>query len=161
MVVGEVLDTHHPHLPGRVFVRWLNEQGDVLERWVQRERHLALRAGDRVLLTLPLGWSEWIVTGALGRQSALPPLAPDDMRTVRLEPGQVLRVLCHDGRALLTLRQADEGPVLQLGEGDVELSAERTLRLRADAIELATGSGGIDLRTDGDAVLRARTIRLN
>ena len=83
------------------------------------------------------------------------------LRMLGLEPGQVLRVLCHDGRALLTLRQADHGPVLQLGEGDVELSAERTLRLRADAIELTSASGGIDLRTAGDAVLRARTIRLN
>jgi hypothetical protein len=70
-------------------------------------------------------------------------------------------VVSHDGRPLLTLLQGEHGPVLQLGEGDVELSAERTLRLRADTIELTSASGGIDLRTDGDAVVRARTIRLN
>jgi hypothetical protein len=111
--VGEVLDTHHPHLPGRVFVRWLTDEHKALEHWLQAERHLRLRKGDR------------------------------------------------DGSALLTVRQGVSGPELQLGTGNVELKAARTLRLTADTIELHANSGGVDLRTDGDAVLRARTIRLN
>ncbi|MBN1608629.1 MAG: hypothetical protein JW940_18515 [Polyangiaceae bacterium] len=160
VVVGEVLDTHHPHLPGRVLVRWLDEHGVITERWLQRERHLSLRTSDPVLVTLPAGWSEWIVTGVLGRESR-PPVEDDHVSTLRLEPGQVLRILSHEGSTLMTLRQGEEGPVVELGRGNVEIAASRTLRLRADTVEIAGGAGGVDLRTDGEAVVRARTIRLN
>ena len=161
--VGEVLDTHHPHLPGRVFVRWLNGEGEATERWLQAERHLRLRKGDRVILTLPTGWQQWIVTGALGRElpTSQPPEHTDETQEIRLAPGQAIRILGHDGAQLLSVRQGVDGPELQLGTGNVELKAARTLRLTADTIELRAEHGGVDLRTEGEAVLRARTIRLN
>jgi len=162
-IVGEVLDTHHPHLPGRVFVRWLNGEQQAIEHWVQIERHLKLRKGDRVILTLPTGWKQWIVTGALGRdlEAEPPPPEADPIPEIQLAPGQAVRILNHDGTALITVRQGEDGPELQLGTGNVELRAARTLRLSADTIELHASHGGVDLRTDGDAVVRARTIRLN
>jgi hypothetical protein len=160
VVVGEVLDTHHPHLPGRVLVRWLDNHGVSVERWLQRERHLSLRRSDAVLVTLPAGWTEWVVTGALGRESR-PAVEDDHESTLRLEPGQVVRILSHEGNMLMTLRQGAEGPVVELGQGNVEITASRTLRLSADTVEIAGGAGGVDLRTDGEAVVRARTIRLN
>lgn len=159
--MGEVLDTHHPHLPGRVLVRWLELDGKEVERWLQRERHLSLLKGDRVLVTLPVGWNQWIVTGALGRESREPAVDVENARELCLGPGETLRVLSHEGQALLTLTQGTDGPVLQLGDGNVELKVARTLRIKADTVELAAGEGGIDLRTDGDSVMRARTIRLN
>lgn len=161
VVVGEVLDTHHPHLPGRVLVRWLDHQGALIDRWLQRERHLSLRKGDRVLLTLPAGWREWVVTGALGREAGAPTEDSENARDVRLAPGEALRFVSHEGQTLVTLRQGPDGPLLELGQGNVELSAARTLRLSADTIELVSASGGIDMRTDGDTVVRAHTIRLN
>jgi hypothetical protein len=160
-IVGEVLDTHHPHLPGRVFVRFVNGKLEAIERWVQAERHLRLRKGDRVILTMPTGWKQWVVTGALGRDLAAQPVEEADTPELRLEPGQAVRIVTHDGTALVTVRQGVEGPELELGSGNVELRAARTLRLRADTIELHAEHGGVDLRTEGDAVLRARTIRLN
>jgi hypothetical protein len=156
--VGEVLDTHHPHLPGRVLVRWLGLDGKEVESWLQRERHLSILKGDRVLITLPVGWHEWIVTGALGREARE---REPDSNELRLEPGETVRIVSHDGQTLLAVRQGADGPVFQLGEGNVELKAARTLRIRADTVELNAGEGGIDLRTDGDSVVRARTIRLN
>lgn len=160
-VVGEVLDTHHPHLPGRVFVRWLNSEKKTVEHWVRAERHLSLKAGDRVLLTLPMGWKEWVVTGALGRESAVPVEDASNATQLRLGPGEALQILSHDGSLLVTVRQGAEGPEFELGNGHVELKSKRTLRLAADTIELEAANGGIDLRTEGDAVVRARTIRLN
>ncbi len=161
VVVGEVLDTHHPHLPGRVLVRWLDHQGVLADRWLQRERHLSIRKGDRVLLTLPAGWREWVVTGALGRESSEPIEDVENASNLRLGPGEVLRILSHEGRPLMTLRQGPDGPVVELGDGNVELAAARTLRLSADTIELVSAAGGIDLRTEGDTVVRAQVIRLN
>ena len=160
--VGEVLDTHNPHLPGRVFVRWINAERQKLEHWLQAERHLRLRKGDRVIMTMPTGWKQWVVTGALGRELEAPPEPQaNDVPELRLEPGQAVRILSHDGTALLTVRQGADGPELQLGTGNVELKAARTLRLTADTIELHAEHGGVELRTEGDAVVRARTIRLN
>jgi hypothetical protein len=159
--VGEVLDTHHPHLPGRVFVRWLDAARRPQEHWLQAERHLRLRKGDRVILTMPSGWRQWVVTGALGRNLDPAPSEEEALPELRLEPGQGVRILGHDGTPLITVRQGVDGPELQLGTGNVELKAARTLRLTADTIELHAEHGGVDLRTEGDAVVRARTIRLN
>lgn len=160
-IVGEVLDTHHPHLPGRVFVRLINAEHQAVELWVQAERHLRLRKGDRVILMMPTGWKQWVVTGALGRDLEPPPEPTEDVPELKLEPGQAVRILSHDGTALITVRQGVDGPELQLGTGNVELKAARTLRIAADTIELHAQHGGVDLRTEGDAVVRARTIRLN
>ena len=160
-VVGELLDTHHPHLPGRVLVRWLNTARESVERWVQAERHLSLHKGDRVLLTLPLGWKQWVVTGALGQEGAPPVPDEENISQLSLQPREVLQILSHGGSPLVTIRQGVNGPEVELGSGHVELKAARTLRLKADTIELVSANGGIDVRSSGDAVFRARTIRLN
>jgi hypothetical protein len=162
-LVGEVLDTHNPHLPGRVFVRWLSAELKPVELWVKAERHLRLRKGDRVILTLPTGWKQWIVTGALGPDlpAETPEVIADDVPELQLEPGQAVRIVNHDGSPLVTVRQGTDGPEIQLGTGNVELKASRTLRISADTIELHAEQGGVDLRTKGDAIVRARTIRLN
>jgi hypothetical protein len=144
-----------------VLVRWLDPEGATLEQWVQRERHLSLRVGDRVLLTLPAGWKDWIVTGALAREVAAPVPDAENRSTLRLQPGEALEIESHDGVPLLRVRQGAEGPVLELPAGNLELSAARTLRLSGDTVEIVSAHGGIDVRTEGDAVLRGRTIRLN
>ncbi|HTV24756.1 MAG TPA: hypothetical protein VMG12_38955 [Polyangiaceae bacterium] len=168
VVVGEILDTHHPHLPGRVLVRWYSSAEAQCTEWLHHERHLTLVRGDRVLVTLPLGWAEWLVTGALGRapvaaaaEAHAPEVRSGDAARLQLEPGQALVVIGHDGQPLLQVRQAPEGLQLELARDQVELKARRRLRLSADSIEIAAGPGGVDVRTDGDAVTRARAIRLN
>lgn len=179
VVVGEVVDTHHPHLPGRVLVRWWPSAERECTEWLHHERHLTLLRGDRVLVTLPLGWAEWLITGALGRgvsaspQSAAADTAQEpapgseaspaqaERATLQLGPGQALVVLGHDGEPLVQLRQGPDGLSVELARDQVELKARRRLRLSADSIELAAGPGGVDVRTEGEAVTRARTIRLN
>lgn len=131
-----------------------------MTEWLLPERHLALRIGDRVLLALPEGWNEWIVTGALGGEPTAPTAPPEHARQVTLEPGEVVRFVAHDGRPLVTVRQSADGPLVELGEGNVELKAGRTLRLSAQTVEI-TASSSIDVRAEGDTVVRGRTIRLN
>jgi hypothetical protein len=170
IVVGEIIDTHHPHLPSRVLVRWWPTADKEESAWLHHERHLALRKGDRVLVTLPLGWSEWVVTGALtrvaapasedGAVSAQPPLEAE-ARVLQLEPGQSVAVIGADGAPLLRVHQGPQGPIIELERDQVELKARRRLRLSADTVEIAAGQGGIDVRSDGDAVVRAHAIRLN
>jgi hypothetical protein len=187
VIIGEVLDTHHPHLPGRILVRWWETAQLERNEWLVPERHLSLYRGERVLITLPLGGPEWIVTGALGRSANAKPHAglanvasdadsspaspaqdvsaetprPPDPPALRLEPGQVLLVVAHDGAPLLALHQGADGLVIELKGDDAEIRVRRRLRLSANTIELVAGSGGLDVRTEGDAVTRARAIRLN
>ncbi len=177
VVVGEVVDTHHPHLPGRVLVRWSTRPEGERTEWLHHERHLTLGRGDRVLVTLPLGWAEWLVTGALGRATTAPSSgidegtpapsphavdpAPRRDPALRLEPGQSLRIIGDDGQPLLTVHPTGDGLRLELARDQIEIKARRRLRLSADSIEIAAGPGGVDVRTEGDAVIRARAIRLN
>jgi hypothetical protein len=169
VAVGEIVDTHHPHLPGRVLVRWWPSTDGERSEWLHHERHLTLARGERVLVTLPLGWSEWLVTGALGRMStaepasteAAPASSGEAAPRLQLEPGQALVIVGHDGSPLLQLRQAGDGLRLELSRAEIEIKAQRRLRLSADSIEIAAGPGGVDVRTDGEAVTRARAIRLN
>lgn len=171
VVVGEIVDTHHPHLPSRVLVRWWPSAAKEESAWLHHERHLALRKGDRVLVTLPFGWSEWVVTGALTRaaraseEGELPaePASAQSVEaaTLRLDPGQSVIVIGSDGVPLLRVHQGPEGPIVQLEGDQVELQARRRLRLSASTVEIAAGQGGVEVRTDGDAVVRAHAIRLN
>jgi hypothetical protein len=59
------------------------------------------------------------------------------------------------------VRQAPDGLRLELVRDQLEIKAQRRLRLSADSIEIAAGPGGVDVRTEGDAITRARAIRLN
>lgn len=176
--VGEILDTHNPHLAGRILVRWRPTAEQPEQQWLRYLGQLTLRRGDRVLLTQPIGWPEWLVMGALSHSpsstprlvSSAPapapaePAAPLPAATdseLRLEPGSSLRIVTHEGVHLLTVRSDGECPIVELPGEDVELRATRRLRLKADSVEIEAGGGGVDVRTTGDSVLRARTIRLN
>lgn len=160
MVVGQVLDTHHPFMPGQVLVAWVDAEGQRSEGWLERERHLSLSIGDRVLLSWVPSLTAWIVTGALGRKPGSPAPDPDNERQLRLQPGESVCIVAHDGQPMLTLRQGPNGAVIELGAGDVDLKAARTLRLSAESVEVRA-SEDIDLRSDRDTLVRGRFIRLN
>jgi hypothetical protein len=161
-LLGEVIDTHHPHRPGRILVRLELDDGDVDERWLSCATHLRARAGDRVLLEWPRNFAEWIVIGVLAGDPNPPQALPDDGGPVlTLPPSQSLRVVASNGSPLLEIQQSDHGPVLRLLDRDLDLAVEGTLRLSADRIECTSGQGGMDLRTDGEMIMRSPRIRLN
>ena len=160
MVVGQVLDTHHPFMPGQVLVAWVDADGQRSESWLERDRHLSLSIGDRVLLSWVSPLEAWVVTGALGRKPGSPAPDPDNERQLRLQPGESVRIVAHDGQPMLTLRQGPSGTVIELGAGDVDLKAAGTLRLSAESVEVRA-SEDIDLRSDRDTLVRGRFIRLN
>jgi len=160
MLVGQVLDTHHPFMPGQVLVAWVDADGQRAESWLERDRHLSLSIGDRVLLSWVSPLQAWVVTGALGRKPGSPAPDPDNERQLRLQPGESVCIVAHDGQPMLTLRQGPSGTVIELGAGDVDLKAAGTLRLSAESVEVRA-SEDIDLRSDRDTLVRGRFIRLN
>lgn len=171
-VIAVVEDTHHPQLPGRVFARWRGDEGQEHARWVACARSLRPRVAERVLLTRPSNDIEWFAFAVIGpaeRQVELDPAPshPDadalafDGELLRLEPNRSLRVLAADGRPMFEFAVDERGPVVRALARDLDFDVPGCLRLGADRIELRAERGGVDIRTDADTVVRARTIRLN
>ncbi len=161
-LVGEVIDTHHPHRPGRILVRWESAAHEVCEAWLVPIASLRGRIGDRVLLVRPGNWSEWIATAVLGGPPAPPqPSPPAAAHEVRLEVGQAIQIHAADGTPLFAIEPSARGPVVRVLGRDLELAVDGRLRLAADRIECVSGQGGTDLRSDGEIVARSPRIRLN
>src|SRR5690606_32552582 len=64
-LVGEVIDTQHPTLRGRVRVRWTDLEGQTFEKWLPALHGMSVRSHDRVLLTRASNWPEHVVTGVI------------------------------------------------------------------------------------------------
>ncbi|MFV8756350.1 hypothetical protein ACNOYE_37865 [Nannocystaceae bacterium ST9] len=170
-LVGECLDTHNPHLPRRVLVRARDEDGVPVSAWLPVLADLGVHAGQKVLLSKPDNWPEPVVIGAIAgleRPSepappagAEPGQAPSDGSHLRLEPGQAVVICDSTGQPMLELRAGEAGPRLVLLHPDVALEAPGRLRVAAERIELRAREGGVDIRAEGDTLVRSRLIRLN
>ncbi len=168
-LVGECVDTHHPHLPRRVLVSVTDDQGKPAAAWLPTLADLRIRAGQKVLVSKPDNWPEPVVVGVLaGLERSAPIPAEVELEAIepesaqlRLGSGEALVVTGPDGRPLLQITHSPEGPQLRLLQANVAVDTPGTLRLGADRIELHAREGGVDIRTDGDAIVRARIIRLN
>ena len=64
-LVGECLDTHHPHLPRRVYVRLQDAHGEPLAAWLPTLAELKIRKGQQLLVSKPANWPEPVVVGVL------------------------------------------------------------------------------------------------
>jgi hypothetical protein len=163
VLVGDVVDTHHPELKGYIFIRWLDATGTTLERWLQCVAGTAPLKGDRVLLLKPANWPEMVVTAVLEtpRSDRQPQGLGESGPSWELGKNEHLRVIDNNGNALMDIFSTPQGPAMRLIGPDLSFSVTGKLRLRAEALELEGGSGGINLRTEADAVIRGRYIRLN
>ena len=157
---GRVEDTHHPDLPGRVFVRWTDARRMVQRAWLPYVTGTAPRRADAVLLARPDNDPQWLVTAVLGGPQQ--PEQPDsDVETLRLSPGQRVRIEAHDGTGLVELDGRDGEVSVRLMGDNVALEAKGRLRLAGDSVQVEGGTGGIDMRTEREVVVRGRTVRIN
>ncbi len=165
-LVGECLDTHHPHLPRRVYVRVQDAHGEPLLAWLPTLADLKIRKGQQLLVSKPDNWPEPVVVGVLAglaRGPAAPDPDPEPATgpELRLGAGETLLVKASDGRPLLQLAATPTGPELRLLHANAAVEVPGVLRLGADRIELVAREGGVDIRADGDTIVRSRVIRLN
>lgn len=163
-LVGECLDTHHPHLPHRVFVSARDQDGAPVCAWLPVLDQLRVRAGAKVLLSKPDNWPEPVVVGVLlglERPAEQRESVASEGPSLRLELGQALVITGPDAQPLLQVSATAEGPKIQLFQADVEVDLPGCVRIGADRIELHSRAGGVDIRSEGDTVVRSRFIRLN
>lgn len=160
-LVGECLEADHPVLPHRIKVGWLAPDGEPHQAWLAPLRNLVVRTGDRVLLTRPANWPEPLVTGVLDGLHRPPPAPLRQGPSVRLRADEGLRITGEDGRGLLELRQAENGPVLRLLEQDMDLEFPGRLRLSATEIALEARRGDVRIDASDDVKVRGEVIELN
>ena len=168
-LVGECLDTHHPHLPRRVYVRLQNARGEPLAAWLPTLAELKVRKGQLLLVSKPDNWPEPVVVGVLAGLAPEPTTAEPASHEpasaegpeLRLGPGESLLIKGPDGKPLLQVAATATGPELRLLGGNAAVEVPGCLRFGADRIELNAREGGVDIRTDGDMIVRSRVIRLN
>lgn len=161
-LLGEVIDTHHPDLPGYVFVRW-SSGSENYQRWLECVRAVTPRRGDRVLLEQPANWPEALVVATLEPPYPGTTQAPqcEASQVIAVPSGRCVRVTDARGNPLVEIQGSSQGPVVRLVGDDVDLQVAGKLRLQAGAIELRGGRGGVDIRTEAETVVRGRFIRLN
>ncbi|MGE0792216.1 MAG: hypothetical protein AB7S26_41470 [Sandaracinaceae bacterium] len=160
-LVGEVVDTKHPTLTGRVRVRWTDLDGHLYEKWLATLMGLPVRVGDRVLMTRPANYPERVVTGVLDGFSRRPEVERASAATLELQRDEALRVTSARGQALLEVYEDERGPVVKLLTGDVDLEMQGALRVRASAIELEATQGQAKITASDDVVVKGETVHLN
>jgi hypothetical protein len=163
-LVGECLDTHHPHLPHRVFVQARDRDGVPVCAWLPVLDHLRVRVGAKVLLSKPDNWPEPVVVGVLlglERPAERRESVASEGPSLRLELGQALVITGPDAQPLLQVSATADGPKVELFQADVEVDLPGCVRIGADRIELHSRAGGVDIRSEGDTIVRSRVIRLN
>lgn len=172
VVLGEIVDTHHPHLPARVRVQWHDPRGDKHDLWLEYAvlGNCEFQAGDRVLLTRPFNWPEWVVVSVFSGQAGAGPmelrnseLKPEKRQpqVLRLEKGQSLRVEGAEHEALFDVSVNHRGEMVLKTQGDLRWHTDGEFSVQAEKIVLRSAEGGTDSRSDGDVVVRGKRILLN
>lgn len=111
------------------------------------------------MLVHPDNDPQWLVTAVLGGDAPEP--EPADAETLRLKPGQRLRIESHDGTGLVDIDGTAGEVRLRLLGRDLAVDAPGRLRLSGTVVELDGRESGVEIRTDHDVTVRGRKIRLN
>lgn len=160
-VVGDVVAAREVSRPGRARVRWCDPDGTWREEWLRTLTQLGLRAGDRVLLVRPFGWSESLVTGVVDGFAARPEVPPVPAMALALQPDESVRITTLDGAPLVELRQSESGPVVRLFQPDVAVEVAGSLRLAARSIELRASAGSVAVDATDAVVIKGESVRIN
>ena len=160
-IVGECIDDRHPAIVGRVCVRWNDETGAQHERWCATTQNLAVRTGDRLLLTRPGNWPELVVTGVLDGFAQRPEVPPAEAARLELRADEVMVVADHRGRPLLEIQSSEAGPVLRLRQPGLSLETDEHLQLRADWITIESKKGPVRIASVAHVVIEGDHISLN
>jgi hypothetical protein len=160
-LVGEIVDTKHPALTGRVRVRYRDLEGQTFEKWLPTLHGLPVRVADRVLMTRAGNWPELVVTGVIDGFAARPEPTRETKAALELQRDEAIRVQASDGTTLLEVFEGEEGPVVRLLSENVDLELAGSFRVRAQSIELEATRGQARIKATDDVVVKGEVIHLN
>jgi hypothetical protein len=145
--------------PDCVRVRWTDLRGEVHEDWVTLMAGVSADAGDTVLMIQPGNTTRPLVAGVAVR----PNLAKVEKAaaSLKLAPGEHVRVESCDGAGLLEVFEGPAGPVVRLLQRDVTVEAPGHLKLSAERLELESRQGDTSIQASGDVLVTGKFVRLN
>lgn len=158
--VAACVDAHHPVLRGRVRARWEHE-GRAVDAWLPALASLAIRAGDRLLVTAPSNFDEPVVTGVIDGFTPRPERPSREKAALAMGAGEHITITDAAGNPLVELRAEEAGVRVRLLHGATAVDLPGTLSLRADAIELAARAGDVRVDARGDVRINGDRVRLN
>jgi hypothetical protein len=161
ILVGEIVDTKHPVLRGRVRVRWSDLEGQTFEKWLPTLHGLPVRTSDRVMLTRALNWPEHVVTGVIDGFAKRPEIERETAAAIEIQRDEAVRVRSSSGEDLVEVFEDERGPVIRLLKEDVDLDLQGKLRVRAKSIELEAKEGQARIKASDDVVVNGEVIHLN
>lgn len=160
-LVGEIVDTKHPSLRGRVRVRWRDLEGQTFEKWLPTLQGLPVRVADRVLMLCATNWPEYVVTGVVDGFARRPEVERDTRAQLELKRDEAIRVRSPEGEDIVEVFHGERGPVVRFLRDDVDLDLKGKLRVSAKAIELTAKEGQARIEASDDVVVVGETIHLN
>lgn len=163
MFVATCVDTQHPTLRGRVRVRWADATPDAPtgESWVPTLQGLALRSGDRVLLSHASGIDEPLVIGVVDGFMPRPDRDRTPAAVLELQPDQVLRIQAQDGQQLVDIIQDETGPIVRVLQADTRIDVRGRLTITAAELELKAVRGDVQIEASDKVSVVGETVRLN
>jgi hypothetical protein len=160
--VATCVDTTHPSLRGRVRVSWAHAAGDAPQSWwVPTLQGLALRSGDRVLVSRAGGLPEPIVVGVVDGFEERPEPSQRGGPTVEIQPDEVLTIAARDGQPLVEIRQGPDGPSVRLLSPDTQIELPGRLSISAAELSLKARRGNVEIEASDQVVVTGETVKLN
>jgi len=160
-LIGEIVDTEHPALRGRVRVRWRDLEEQTFEQWLPTLQALPVRVSDRVMMVRPSNFREFVVTGVLDGFARRPEPARSAAAAIEVKRDQVIRIRNQAGEGLVEIYEDPSGTVVRLLDDDVDLDLRGKLRIKAKSIELVAKEGPAHISASDDVVVRGEAIHLN
>lgn len=160
--VALCVDAKHPTLLGRVQVSWASAAGETPQNWWVPTLHgLAIRAGDRVLLSRAGGLPEPIVVGVVDGFAQRPAPSHSTAATLEMRPDEVLTIVAHGGQPLVQISQGAGGPSVQLLCSDTEIVLPGRLSITAAELTLKAQRGNVEIEASDQVVVTGETVQLN
>lgn len=145
--------------PDCVRVRWTDLRGEIHEDWVTLMAGVTAETGDTVLMIQPGNATRPLVAGVAVRPNL--PKAEKAAASLKLAPGEHVRVESCDGKGLLEVFEGPSGPVVRLLQRDLTVETPGNLKLSAEQIELESRRGDTSIHASGDVVVTGKFVRLN
>lgn len=160
--VGLCVDSCHPDLRGRALIRWTARgSAHAEEQWLPCLQSLALREGDRVMVTALSNLDEPVVIGVLDGVMSHRNAPAMSAHSIVLGADERIRVHAADGTPLVEIGPAVGGPVVQVLSPSLALRVAGQLALDADSIDFRARSGPVVINASRDVVVNGERIRLN
>jgi hypothetical protein len=161
MFVATCVEARHPTLVGRVLARWEDGAGAPQQWWLPTLHGLAIRAGDRLLLSRVGGLPEPVAVGVIDGFLPRPVPSPTTAASLELLPDEAVTIVEASGQPLLQITPSEDGPVVRLLHVDTQIELPGRLSITAGELSLKAVRGNVQIEASDEVAVIGEAVRLN